>query len=121
MPISQADDLSAIRLLELADLGPPFDDDPCGDRAARDDGSRRHDASGPGTAALAPDRTPRSATGHDADGDWARQFAMLLAEALAGARPVRQLQPWLSERGRVHLHRLLPLFAGGHRPGSRGY
>ena len=41
---------------------------------------------------------------------------MLLAEALAGVRPVRQLLPWLSERGSVHLHRLLPLFADGHRP-----
>jgi hypothetical protein len=29
---------------------------------------------------------------------------------------VRQLLPWLSERGSVHLHRLLPLFADGHRP-----
>jgi hypothetical protein len=48
---------------------------------------------------------------------WPRQFAVLLTEALAGVRPVRQLRPWLSERGRAHLHRLLPLFAdGGHRP-----
>jgi Family of unknown function (DUF6459) len=47
---------------------------------------------------------------------WPRQFAVLLAETLAGVRPVRQLLPWLSERGRAHLHRLLPLFADGHRP-----
>jgi hypothetical protein len=45
-----------------------------------------------------------------------RQFAVLLTEALAGVRPVRQLRPWLSERGHAHLHRLLPLFADGHRP-----
>ncbi len=37
---------------------------------------------------------------------------MLLAEALTGERPVRQVLPWLSQRGSVHLHRLLPLFCG---------
>ena len=40
---------------------------------------------------------------------------MLLAEALTGDRPARQIQPWLSQRGSVHLHRLLPLFRGGQR------
>jgi len=45
-----------------------------------------------------------------------RQFAVLLAEVLAGLRPERQLMPWLSKRGSVHLHRLMPLFAGGHQP-----
>jgi hypothetical protein len=45
-----------------------------------------------------------------------QQFAILLAEGLAGVRPVRQLAPWLSKRGSVHLHRLLPLFSGGHQP-----
>ena len=47
---------------------------------------------------------------------WPRQFALLLAEGLAGLRPVRQLLPWMSEQGGAHLHRLLPLFAGSHRP-----
>jgi hypothetical protein len=45
-----------------------------------------------------------------------RQFAAFLIEGLAGVRPVRQLMPWMSERGRVHLRRLMPLFAGGHQP-----
>jgi hypothetical protein len=45
-----------------------------------------------------------------------RQFALLLAEVLAGVRPARQLTPWLSKRGSVHLHRLMPLFAGGRQP-----
>jgi hypothetical protein len=44
---------------------------------------------------------------------WTRQFAVLLAEALTGARPTRQILPWLSQRGAVHLNRLLPLFGGG--------
>lgn len=47
---------------------------------------------------------------------WAQQFAVLLAETLAGLRPARQLLPWLSKRGSAQLHRLMPLFSGGHRP-----
>lgn len=45
-----------------------------------------------------------------------RQFAVLLVEVLAGVRPVRQLAPWLSRRGSLHLHRLTPLFTAGHQP-----
>jgi Family of unknown function (DUF6459) len=121
MPTSQADDLSAIRLLELADLGPPFDDDPsAASRAAADAAALRHGAPGPGTAALPPGqgaaRTTAVAPGLDADGDWARQFARLLTEALSGARPVRQLLPCTSERARIQLHALMPLFGGGQRP-----
>jgi hypothetical protein len=47
---------------------------------------------------------------------WAQKFAVLLAEVLTGARPTRQLVPWLSKRGSAQLHRLMPLFSGGHRP-----
>jgi hypothetical protein len=47
---------------------------------------------------------------------WPRQFAVLLAETLAGARPARQVLPWMSERGRHQLHRLLPLLRDEHRP-----
>ena len=121
MPTSQADDLSAIRLLELADLGPPFDDDPSAvGRAAADAAAPRHGAPGPGAAAQAPGqgtaRTAAVAPGLDADGDWARQFARLLTEALSGARPVRQILPCTSERARIQLHALMPLFSGGQRP-----
>jgi len=121
MPTSQADDLSAIRLLELTDLGPPFDDDPAAaDRAAADAAASRHGAPGPGTAALAPGQgtahTGAAAPDLDADGDWARQFARLLTEALSGARPVRQILPCTSDRARVQLRALMPLFAGGQRP-----
>ena len=116
MPTSQADDLSAIRLLELADLGPPFDDDPAATRAGADTVAARHDASGPGTAALAPRQNAAIAPGLDADGDWARQFARLLTEALSGARPVRQILPCTSDRARGQLRALMPLFAGGQRP-----
>ena len=45
-----------------------------------------------------------------------RQFAVLLAEVLAGVRPARQVTPWLSQRGTLHLNRLMPLFQAGHQP-----
>lgn len=45
-----------------------------------------------------------------------RQFAVLLAEVLAGVRPPRQLAPWLSKRGSLHVHQLMPLFKTGHQP-----
>jgi hypothetical protein len=45
-----------------------------------------------------------------------RQFAVLLAEVLAGVRPLQQVLPWMSERGSIQLRRLLPLFCGDHRP-----
>ena len=114
------DDLSAIRLLELTDLGPPFDDDPAAaGRAAADAAASRPGAPGPGTAALAPGQGTAhtgAAADLDADGDWARQFARLLTEALSGARPVRQILPCTSDRARVQLRALMPLFAGGQRP-----
>jgi hypothetical protein len=89
-------DLSAIQLFEVPPHWPPA--------------ASAHPGGGPDPA-IADLADP-------ADGGqaWARQFAVLLAEVLAGARPPRQLRPWLSERGCVHLHRLLPLFADGHRP-----
>jgi hypothetical protein len=74
------------------------------------------------SAADLPDQQPAGSPGpssgrpgEPADGGqaWPRQFAVLLAEALTGARPVRQILPLLSQRGRVHLRRLLPLFCGG--------
>lgn len=49
-------------------------------------------------------------------GEWPVQFARLLVEALAGARPVRQIMPWTSVRARGQLRRLLPLFGAGQRP-----
>jgi len=111
-----ADDLSAIRLLELTDLGPPFDDDPAAGRADANTADARHDAPGPGTGTLAPRQDAAAAPGLDADGDWARQFARLLTEALSGARPLRQILPCTSDRARVQLRALMPLFACGQRP-----
>jgi hypothetical protein len=104
MPLQQApapEDLSAMRLLTVPDVWPPPDAAPEYQR--------------PPGAALDEPAEPTGWSGRPADGGqpWPRQFAVLLAEALTGVRPVRQVQPWLSQRGSVHLHRLLPLFASG--------
>jgi hypothetical protein len=98
--------VSDIRLVEVPTHWPPADWPP---------------AHRPREASALQEGGPDPAHLHLADqGDggqaWPRQFAVLLAEALAGVRPTRQLLPWLSERGASHLHRLLPLFADGHRP-----
>jgi hypothetical protein len=88
---------SAIRLVSVTDVWPPVDHE----QAAAGDPAR------PGHGqTLAPDPGPVLP----------RQFAVFLVEGLAGIRPVRQLQPWMSKRGSVHLHRLMPLFKDGHQP-----
>jgi hypothetical protein len=125
------DDVSAIRLLTLPDVGPPFDDDPAAKAIA---GTIAAAATvGPGAkwaatdagavdprqevaAARVADSAPREAGHGGADTEWARQFALLLTEALSGARPVRQILPWTSDRARIHLRALMPLFGSGQRP-----
>jgi hypothetical protein len=125
----EPDDLSALRIVKVPDW-PPFDGDPaagqsaapvagwpgaatgCGNqsRGKSDGGGVSRAAGTAGTAdRLTADRL-------EASSEWARQFARLLTEALAGARPIRQILPWTSERARVHLRRLMPMFGGGQRP-----
>ena len=115
------DDLSALRLLVLPDLGPPFDDDPAAGAIVTAEagtvGLGRSNRDGAATAdAAATADTGAGAARARADSDWARQFALLLCEALAGARPLRQILPWTTERARLQLDRLMPLFRGGRRP-----
>jgi Family of unknown function (DUF6459) len=96
----------AIRLLELPELWPPLAQGPTATTVP---------LSGPGDVKPLPlgqGRMPAPAEGPALP----RQFAALLAEVLAGVRPERQVTPWLSKRGTIHLHRLLPLFQTGHQP-----
>jgi len=71
-------------------------------------------------AAAVPTGSQGGPLGADRDGaagdDWSRQFALLLTEALAGARPLRQILPLTTDRARAHLDKLVPLFSGGQRP-----
>jgi hypothetical protein len=85
---------STIQLISLTDVWPPLDSEPV-------------PGNGPGhVQPQAPDAGPVLP----------RQFADFLVEGLAGVRPVRQLMPWMSKRGSVHLHRLMPLFKSGLQP-----
>ena len=111
-----AADLSAIRLVALPETGPPFDDDP-----AAVTGEANPAGSVLGAVATPARKGPGvpgalRALEAGPDGEWARQFASLLTEALSGARPARQILPWTSERARVQLRALMPLFGGGQRP-----
>jgi hypothetical protein len=92
MPVEQ----SAIQIVPLPELWPPLDSEPVA--AGPDDRGRVQPA--------ATDQGPALP----------RQFAVLLVEVLAGVRPVRQLAPWMTKRGALHLQRLTPLFQSGHRP-----
>jgi hypothetical protein len=116
--------LAALRLVPVPDTDPPFDGDPPAGAPA----AAAHWPSGTGWGDLGP-TTPghaeapagaRAATavpaGSQAGEDWSRQFALLLTEALAGARPLRQILPWTTDRARAHLDKLMPLFSGGQRP-----
>ena len=88
---------AAIQLIALTDVWPPLDQEPArGSEPARPSYAQPQ-AQEPG--AVLPG-----------------QFAAFLVECLAGVRPARQLTPWLSKRGSVHLHRLMPLFTGEHKP-----
>lgn len=111
--------LSAIRLLALPELGPPFDDDPRAPAGAPAAGGSALGADRPVSGGLgyaAGPADPGATAGQAAERDWAPRFALLLTEALSGARPARQVQPWTTERARAHLARLMPLFSGGQRP-----
>jgi hypothetical protein len=50
---------------------------------------------------------------------WPSQFAQVLAETLAGARPPRQIVPWTTERARTHIRRLGPLLSLERQPRVR--
>ena len=137
--------LSALRLVPVPDTAPPFDGDlPAGAIAAAGawpsgwgwprvnpetgasgaepgtgpaDPGARMAGHGPAMAA-GPGPVNREAgpVGSRAEDDWSRQFALLLTEALAGARPLRQIAPWTTDRARSRLNKLMPLFSGGQRP-----
>ncbi len=52
-------------------------------------------------------------------GGWPSQFAQVLAETLAGARPAHQLTPWTTEQARKRIRQLGPMLATDQRPKVR--
>jgi hypothetical protein len=92
-------DLASIDVISVPEVWPPLDGRPTaeGARSGVDPAARRPGQGQQGTP-------------------WPRQFAVLLAEALAGVRPLQQVLPWTSGHASIQLRRLLPLFCGGYRP-----
>jgi hypothetical protein len=104
------DDLSALKIVEVPDVWPPLAQDAAASRHLEKQYSDTPCSDTPRSNAPRPEQA-------DAAGQpWPRQFAVALAEALAGVRPLQQILPWMSRRGGIHLHRLRPLFRNGHRP-----
>ena len=92
-------DLATIGVTSVPDVWPPLDCRPATEAS--------------------PGREPavsRQAGPADQVTTWPRQFAVLLAEALAGVRPLQQVLPWLSGHASIQFRRLRPLFCGGYRP-----
>lgn len=125
-------DAVAVRMLAIPDSAPPYDDEvAAGQRPAqasdgppRGDGLPPGDVPRPGEVPLPGQERRPAAAGSPARGPaaspgWPSQFAQVLAETLAGARPPRQIKPWTTERARRHIQRLGPLLAAGEQPRVR--
>jgi Family of unknown function (DUF6459) len=94
-------DLAAMGINSVPEVWPPLDGRPGAELSP----SLGHDLAATERAAPGDQGTP-----------WPRQFAVLLAEAIAGVRPLQQVLPWMSGSASIQLRRLPPLFCGGYRP-----
>jgi len=72
---------------------------------------------GPAPGDPAPGESDRARPG--ADGGWPSQFAQVVAETLAGARPAQQLTPWTTEQARKRIRQLGLMLATDQRPKVR--
>jgi len=122
-------DAVAIRPYTVPATAPPFDDQendegngavrqtaddpPGGDRAATEDA-----ALAAAVYAVA-DHKESDQSQPDPPAGWPSQFAQVLAETLAGSRPVRQLTPWTTEQARKRIRQLGPMLATDQRPRVR--
>jgi hypothetical protein len=137
-------DAVAVRQLPVPDTAPPFDDElrpgASPDRASPDETSLEQagqeqagqEQAGQEQAGQEhPSRAqPNSEDDRDSDrdddrpqppgaGSWPSQFAQILAETLAGARPAQQLRPWTTEQARRRIRQLGPMLATDQRPRVR--
>jgi hypothetical protein len=125
-------DPSAVELRSVPTTAPPYDDELLPPPTSRRDPDHlptsqpipaaRH--SPHGRHAPESRHTPdgqRSPTGQPAADRpaFATQFARVLVESLAGARPPRQLAAWTTERAKSRIKRMGPLLAAGHPPQLR--
>jgi Family of unknown function (DUF6459) len=117
----------AVRQIQVPDSLPPLD---CtGDHGPGDPGppatspaAARSPAAGPaGTSGSTPPAGAGRLVGRAVPGPdgWPSQFAQVLAETLAGARPARQLSRWTTEQTQERIRQLGPVLASGQRPRLR--
>ncbi len=130
-------DLAAVRLYLVPDPAPPYDEEVsagepgCGrlpgrapraespgaePPAAEPPAAEPPGAEPPGAEAPSAGlpRPPAAATGTPPG--WPDRFAQVLAEALAGSRPPRQLVPWTTQETLDRIQRLGPRLASAQRP-----
>ena len=120
-------DLAAVRLYLVPDPAPPYDEEvsaggpgrgriPGRAPRAESPGAESPGAEAPGAEApwAGVPRPPAAATGTPPG--WPDRFAQVLAEALAGSRPPRQLVPWTTQETLDRIQRLGPRLASAQRP-----
>jgi hypothetical protein len=105
-----------LRLVEVPDAAPPYDCPIHGPRCP----ARAGDAERAGQAEAAEppapgDRDPGVRAGQPT-ADPTTALALVIVEALAGARPERQLVPLTTDRVRAHIRGLAPLLRCDQRP-----
>lgn len=129
-------DAVAIRRCPVPATAPPFDDEADDegngavihagdgrsgwDEASPDSGAPDIGASdGPSSPPAGPDPDESELRPPGPPAGWPSQFAQVLAEALAGSRPARQLTPWTTEQARRRIKQLGPMLATDQRPRVR--
>ena len=112
----------SVRLVEIPDAAPPYDCETHGADcpAARDQAGTADlfdPVAEPRAAVLARmEALPGGAGGAGTAAAWPRQFAQVMVEILAGARPQRQIAPWTTDRVRAQIRHLGPVLAADRRP-----
>ena len=118
-------DAAAVRLVAVPHSGPPYDDEraPAGPGDPERPRRLTLTTAGPAPAdqpAPAEKPGPSSATGGQAAAaGWPSQFAQVLAETLAGARPPGQITPWTTDQARKRIRQLGPTLTAGVQPRVR--
>ena len=115
-------DLAAVRLYLVPDPAPPYDEEVsagepgCGRLPGWAPRAESPGAEAPGAEApwAGVPRPPAAAAGTPPG--WPDRFAQVLAEALAGSRPPRQLVPWTTQETLDRIQRLGPRLASAQRP-----
>jgi hypothetical protein len=123
VPARPLPDAVAIRALPVPQAAPPYDDALAAPpRPQTGSQARRKTAARPvaNRANARGDHEPARTPAHPAGpGDWAGQFAQILAETLTGTRPPGQISAWTTDQARQRISELGPLLAAPSRPRVR--